>query len=128
AGMLISGGGTINISNGVAASSINMTGSTARAIDGATTSYTGTLSLTNVAITDVAAGGVFITGGGTAILGGTGSSISGSGPALVLNGVALTNLAGMTSVSSTGGANGISLTNVTGGAYTISGGALSGST
>jgi hypothetical protein len=125
AGMLISGGGTINVSDGAASSNINMTGGSARAIDGATTSYTGTLNVTNATITDNSAGGVFLTG---STLGGTGSSISGSGAALTLNTVALTNGAGMTSVTSTGDTNGISLTNCIGGTYTVAGGALSGAT
>ncbi|HEY2090521.1 MAG TPA: putative Ig domain-containing protein [Thermoanaerobaculia bacterium] len=122
-GMLISGGGTINISDGAASSTINASGGSAKAIDGTTTSYTGTLNLNNATITDNSAGGVFLT---SSTLGGNGSTITGSGPGLTLNTVALTNGAGMTSVTSTGGANGISLTSCTGGTYTVSGGALSG--
>jgi len=128
AGMLISGGGTINVNAGVNRV-IDLSGGTAaasRAIDGTTTAFTGTLNLTSVAIFGNASADIVTLGGGT--LGGTGSTISGANDALVLSGVALTNGAGMTSVSSSGGANGISLTNVTGGPYTISGGSLTSNT
>jgi len=125
AGMLISGAGTINVNAGAANPTIDLSGGSAaasRAIDGATVAFTGTLNLTNVTITGNANADIVNLGGGT--LGGTGSTISGANRALVLSGVALTNGAGMTTVTSSGGANGISLTNVTGGTYTIGGGSL----
>ena len=125
AGMLISGSGTINVSDGAASSFINLSGGTARAIDGTTVSYTGTLNLTNATMTgNSGADAVTLTGG---TLGGTGSTIASAATrALVLSSVALTNGAGMASVTSTGGVSGISLTNCTGGTYTVAGGALSG--
>jgi hypothetical protein len=124
AGMLISGGGTINVANGAGTSSITMTGGTGIGIDGTTASYTGTLNLTNTAITGNGATAVALT---SSTLGGTGSSINNAGPALVLNTVALSNGAGMSGITSSGGVNGISLTGVTGGTYTIgNGGSLSG--
>jgi hypothetical protein len=97
-------------------------------IDGTTTSFTGTLNLNNAAITGGGAAAVTVTGGGTGVFGGSGSNITNAGPALVLNGVALTNGAGMTNITSSGGANGISLTSVTGGTYTVGAGSLSGNT
>jgi hypothetical protein len=100
-----------------------MTGGTNAAIDGTTSSYTGTLNLTSATITGNGATAVSLTG---STLGGSGSSITNAGPALVLSSVALTNGTGMSSVTSSAGVNGISLTSVTGGTYTISGGSLSG--
>ena len=124
-GVLMSGAGTVNIGSGAAAPVINMSAGTNFGIDGTTVAFTGTLNLTNVAITGGGAAAVTL-GGGT--LGGTGSTITNAGPALVLSSVALTNGAGMTSITSSAGANGISLTSVTGGTYTVSGGSLSGNT
>jgi hypothetical protein len=118
AGMLLAGAGTINVTTGVAAPSINMTGATNNAIDGTTTVFAGTLNLNNTAITGGAATAVRL-GGGT--LSGTGSVVTaGAQTALNLSGVALTNGAGM-AITSTGGANGVILANVTGGTYTLTG-------
>jgi VCBS repeat-containing protein len=126
-GILLSGAGTVNVGDGAASSTINQSTGSGLAIDGTTTSFTGTLNLTNATITGNGATAVTVTGGGTGIFGGTGSSITNAGPALVLNGVALTNGAGMSGITSSGGLDGISLTSVTGGTYTIgSGGSLSG--
>jgi hypothetical protein len=131
-GMLISGGGTINVNAGAANPSINLSAgnnAASKAIDGTTASFTGTLNLTNVTITGNATASADIVTLTGSTLGGTGSSISGANRALVLSGVTLTTGAGMTSVTSSGGASGISLTNVTGGTspspYVIAGGALS---
>jgi VCBS repeat-containing protein len=124
-GVLMSGAGTVNIGSGAAAPVINMSAGSNAGIDGTTVAFTGTLNLSNAAITGNGVTAVTL-GGGT--LGGTGSTITNAGPALVLSGVALTNGAGMNSITSSGGVNGISLTTVTGGTYTISGGSLSGNT
>jgi VCBS repeat-containing protein len=126
AGMLLAGGGTINVTTGVAAPSINMAAGSNNAIDGTTTAFAGTLSLNNTAITGGGATAVRL-GGGT--LSGTGSTIAaGAQTALNLSGVALANGAGLNSLTSTGGVSGVILANVTGGTYTIAGGSLTGHT
>ena len=124
-GLVLVGGGTVNVGTGAAAPSINQSTGTGIAIDGTTAAFSGTLNLNNVTITGNGATAVTLAGG---TLGGTGSTIANAGSALVLSGVALTNGAGMTNVTSSAGTNGISLTNVTGGTYTIGAGTLSGNT
>ena len=122
AGMVLVGGGTINVNSGAAAPSINVSAGSSNAIDG--TGFTGTLSINNTTITGNNSATVVTMNGGT--LNGTGNTI----PSVAATALSLTNVAsGVTfaSITTTGGVNGIALTTCSG-TLTISGGALSGAT